>query len=76
MQLSISSTAPNEPGERLLRIVRAGFEVQGTTFAEWCKSHEINHAWPASVLRGRRKGPAADAIRERIIKAAGLKVAS
>jgi hypothetical protein len=50
--------------------VRVGFLKQGTTFHKWCQENNITRQWATAALTGRRNGPAAKTLRERIIRAA------
>lgn len=60
---------PTKPGESLYRAVRAAFALKGTDLGTWCKKNGVRtRAWARSALRGTRTGPAAQALRERIVK--------
>ncbi len=66
----------HSPGEELLREVRAGFVMQGTTFSTWCAVQGINRSSARQALMGSWNGPKGRALRARVIKAAGLKAAA
>jgi hypothetical protein len=55
------------PGKTLLATVRAGYIVKGTSLYRWCQDNGINRQYAAEVLTGRRNGPKAKALRQRLI---------
>ena len=59
-------TKPDDRDE-LLRQVRADFIRQGTTLVGWCRSAGVEHSYAYRVLRRETNGPAALALRERLI---------
>jgi hypothetical protein len=60
------------PSPEMLRAVRASFVQQGTSFAKWCEEHGIVRQYAGAVLLGKRNGPAAKALRRRLLTAAKL----
>jgi hypothetical protein len=60
------------PGLDLARQVRAGFVLQGSSLGRWCKQHGVLRQNALSALVGSWDGPKGRALRNRIIKAAGL----
>jgi hypothetical protein len=61
-----------KPGPELLKAIRAGFVMRGTTLHAWCKKHDIHRANATNALLGGWRGPKGRAIGERIAKAAGI----
>lgn len=49
--------------------IRAGFVLQGSSLGRWCRINGIDPGYAQHVLMGHRNGPAAKALRERIINA-------
>jgi hypothetical protein len=64
------------PGEDLLREVRAGFVMQGTTFSTWCTQQGINRSSARQALMGSWNGPKGRALRTRVVKAAKASAAA
>ncbi len=64
------------PGPDLLRAVRAGFVLQGTTFSTWCGDHDISRSNARQALIGSWDGPKGRELRDRIVKAARIKAAA
>lgn len=62
-----------DPSADLLLQARIGFLQQGSSLAKWCSENKITRQWATAVLTGRRNGPAAKTLREKIIVAATLK---
>lgn len=60
------------PSTGLLAAVRAGFVSQQTSLSSWCRTERITRPWVDQVLTGRRKGPRASAMVQRVMKAAGV----
>lgn len=60
----------DEPGPSILLKVRAGFTLQGTTLAQWCAEHRVSRTYAIQCLTGKRRGPAALALRYRLLTAA------
>ena len=58
------------PGPELQAWVRAGFVVQGTSLARWCKVNGVYRENAYQVLRGVYDGRKAKALRRRLIEAA------
>lgn len=52
----------------LLRQVRARLVQQGTSLSKWCSENGIKRQWATAVLVGRRNGPAARAMRDRLVE--------
>lgn len=62
-----------EPGQDLLRKVRAAFVLQGSSLQEWCNKNGTHNSNARNALIGSWNGPAGKAMRARIVKASGLK---
>lgn len=60
------------PGPELMNQVRAGFLLQNTTLAEWCREHGINASAARQAVYGTWNGAKGQAMRARVLKAAGL----
>lgn len=60
-------------GQQLLRAVRAGFVIQGTTMAGWCAKNDVDRPNARLALLGAWDGPKARALRQRLISAAGVR---
>jgi hypothetical protein len=69
------STIP-APGQELLRTVRAGFVKQGSSLGTWCRTNDLHLSNARQALLGSWDGPAGRALRNRIIKAAGVRAAA
>lgn len=54
------------PSPELLWTVRAALVQQGTSLAKWYEVNGISRQWATAVLIGRRDGPAARALRDRL----------
>ena len=52
--------------------VRAGFVVQGTSLASWCRANDIRRQNAEKALRGTWTGPGAQKLYARLIEAAGI----
>ncbi len=52
--------------------VRTGFILQGSSFASWCRSNQIDRGYAHKCVAGRNNGPGAVELRKRIIKAANV----
>lgn len=61
----------SEPSLELLRQVRAGFLLQGSSLAKWCAENGLSRQWVCASLTGMRRGPAAKAIMHRAVNKAG-----
>ncbi len=59
--------------DQLLRAVRAGFVLQGTSLNAWCKAHGIVRRTAEQSLNGENISNNAIALAARIRLAAGLK---
>lgn len=64
------------PSLDLHRQVRAGFIAQGTSLHKWCEDNAILPSNARDVLIGRWNGPKGQALRNRIVKASGARVAA
>lgn len=64
-----SSIQPKGPA--LLTEVRVGLLRKGTSLAAWARENNITRQWVTDALLGRRDGPAAIALRERLIRESG-----
>lgn len=60
------------PGLELVRVVRAGFVLNGTTLGRWCRDNQIHDQHARLALLGGWNGPKGQAVRARIVAAAGL----
>lgn len=49
--------------------VRAGFIVQGTTLAQWCRNNGVDPSWAWKVLKGEHLGQRSLALRRRLLTA-------
>jgi hypothetical protein len=54
------------------RDVRAAFIARGISLNIWCKRYGVTHHWAARVLTGKANGPAAERLKARLRRAAGL----
>jgi hypothetical protein len=59
-------------GPDLVRSVRAGFVMQGTTLGAYCRNHNIRLQHARSALLGGWNGPKGTQVREQLLQAAGL----
>ena len=64
------------PSQELLRRVRAGFTLQGTTLTAWCRDNDTHISNARNALIGTWDGPKGRAMRAKIVKAAGVRVAA
>lgn len=60
------------PGRDLMIKVRAGLLLQGLTLTEWGRRNGYHHGAIRQAVYGTWNGPKGRALRERIVKAAGL----
>lgn len=65
-----------EPGRDLLLAVKAGFVRQGTTLTRWSRENGTHISNTRNALLGAWNGPKGQAMRRKVIKAAGLKAAA
>ena len=65
-----------EPSLELARQVRAAFILKGTTLKGWCTKENMHFSNARNALVGSWNGPAAKALRVRIVKASGLKLSA
>ncbi len=68
----VQKTDERTPGLTLHRKVRIAFIDQGTTFHAWCLSNEIDPKNARMAIVGGWNGPKGQALRRRILYAAGL----
>lgn len=59
----------DEASTELVRIVRGALIQQGSSLAKWCAENGIKRQWATAVLSGRRDGPAARALRSKLVDA-------
>ncbi len=62
------------PGPALLLVARAAFVSRGTSLSAWCADAGIDRAAARLALLGAWNGPKAQALRRRIVAAAGVAV--
>jgi hypothetical protein len=65
-------SSPNnlpEPGQDLMNLVKGGFILKGKTMSGWCRENSICRTNAQWAVLGKRNGPKAQALRERLIKA-------
>jgi hypothetical protein len=60
----------------LLRRVRSQLALHGTSLTKWCEANDISRQWATTVLVGKRNGPAAKKLRQKLIKELNLKAAA
>ena len=48
--------------------VKAGFVLAGTSLHDWCRRNEVSPSYAHAVLSGATNGPAACALRERLLR--------
>lgn len=60
------------PGPQLLKAVRAGFVMRGTTLNAWCKKHQIHRSNATGALLGAWRGPKGKAIVAKVTRASGV----
>lgn len=60
------------PGPDLVKRVRAGFVLQGTTLGRWCRDNKVMPQHARLALLGGWNGPKGTALRERLMAASGL----
>lgn len=59
---------------RLLYDVRSGFIQQGKSLSKWCAEEGVCRQYATAVIVGQRNGPAAKALRSRIVAASGARI--
>jgi len=64
------------PGLDLHRQVRAAFVAQGTSLRAWSHANGIRPSNVRDALIGRWNGPKGIALRQRVVKAAGVKASA
>ncbi len=62
------------PPSNLYDAVRAGFAAQNSTLNKWCKANGVNHEAARQTLLGARRGDDAEALRQRIMRDAGVEL--
>jgi len=65
-----TSQPSNDTG--LYLAVRAAFVAQGTSLNRWCLANGVSRPYAAEVLRGVWNGRKAQALRKKIVEAAGV----
>lgn len=60
------------PGQDLMRKIRIGFIEQNTTFNAWCVENGVSRTNATQAIYGAWNGPKGRALRDRILRAAGL----
>ena len=65
-----------QPGDTLLREVRAGFVRQGTSLYAWANSVGRNESNVRSALLGNWTGPTATQVIQQAVSAAGARAAA
>jgi len=63
------------PSLDLVRQVRAGFTLQGTSLKRWCRENGIRFNNARDALIGSWNGPKGKAVRTRIVRAAKVDAA-
>lgn len=66
----------NPASLQLLRRVRAGFMLKGTTLTEWCRQNGTHISNARNALIGTWDGPKGQAMRAKLVMAAGVRVAA
>ncbi|XAI95383.1 hypothetical protein [Leptolyngbya phage Lsp-JY19] len=64
------------PGPDLVKQVRAGFVLKGTSLGRWCREEKIPPQHARLCLLGGWNGPKGKALRSRLLQAAGLQAPS
>lgn len=67
----VHESPPTTP--TLASSVKAAFVLRSTSLAAWCRANQIDPSWASQCLSGKRTGPKARAMRDRVVEAAGLK---
>jgi hypothetical protein len=49
--------------------VKAGFVLKGTSLHAWCRDNDVSPSYAHAVLTGATNGPAAQALRQRLLNA-------
>lgn len=49
--------------------VKAGFVLSGTSLNAWCRNNGVSPSYAHAVLTGTTNGPAAQALRQRLLNA-------
>ncbi|MCD7099096.1 hypothetical protein [Stenotrophomonas sp. MMGLT7] len=62
-----------QPGLDLLLAVKAGFVRQGTTMTRWAKDNDTHVSNVRNALIGTWNGPRGQAMRTKIVRAAGVR---
>jgi len=61
-----------QPSKLLWKKARYGFDVAGTSMTRWCDDNGINRRNAYRAVIGDRNGVKTIALRERVLKAAGI----
>lgn len=67
------SDSQPDRGESLYLAVRAAFIAKGTSLNRWCLANGVSRPYATQVLRGFWIGRKAQALRKKIVEAAGIK---
>lgn len=65
-----------DPGLDLHLKVRAAFVAKGTSLKGWCRANDIKPSNVRDALIGRWNGPKGQAMRRRVVKAAGVEASA
>lgn len=57
------------------RRLRAGLLLKGYTLASWAATRGVSAEWVYQCVSGRRRGPAAQKLRQELTKAANISIA-
>lgn len=57
---------------QLMRQVRAGFVLQGTTYTQWCREQGVDPSLVRQAIYGLWNGPKGRACRTKVLRAAGV----
>lgn len=69
----MSVTEPKSEDHNLA-IVRAGFVARGSSLHRWCRENGADTSNARRAIKGTWTGPKALVLKERLLKAAGVKV--
>jgi gp16 family phage-associated protein len=58
--------------QQLYRTVRGALIENGQSLNQWCQNNGLTRQWVTLVLKGQRKGPAAEKIVKQVKKYVGL----
>lgn len=54
------------------RLARAQLALDGISLAQWCQERGLKRQWVVAVLSGKRTGPAAVALKSRVLQELGI----